>query len=296
MAAITAAAVKGLRERTGLPMMKCKQALTEAGGDEEKAIEILRKEGEKTMAIKAAERTTAFGRFGVYAGIDKPAGAMVELNCESAPVAGHEEFIQMCNDLAQALAESSGVTAVDELLALKSPSKTDMTLKEQLDELYGRMREVFKVGRFLRYEGSTGGYSHNSGTVSGVLLKVEGGTDEAAKDVAMHVAAVNPQYIKQDDVPAEVVEKEKAIFTAQAEESGKPPEIIEKMIGGRINKFLAEISLVDQPFVKDPDTKVGALVKKAGAEIVSVIRFEVGEGIEKEEVDFADEVAAQLKG
>ena len=127
------------------------------------------------------------------------------------------------------------------------------------------------------------------------MVALNGGDVELAKDIAMHVAAVNPQYIQQSDVPEEVVQKEKEIFTAQAAESGKPPEIIEKMIGGRINKFLAEISLLDQPFVKDPDVKIGALAKKAGAEVVAMVRFEVGEGIDKEEVDFAAEVAAQLK-
>jgi len=277
MAAITAAAVKGLRERTGLPMMKCKQALTEAGGDEEKAIEILRKEGEKTMAIKAAERTTAFGRFGVYAGIDKPAGAMVELNCESAPVAGHEEFIQMCNDLAQALAESSGVTAVDELLALKSPSKPDMTLKEQLDELYGRMREVFKVGRFLRYEGSTGGYSHNSGTVSGVLLKVEGGTDEAAKDVAMHVAAMKPEVLNKDDIDPDAVQKEREILSEAARKEGKPENIIEKMVVGRMRQFYAERALLEQPFVKDDKQTVGKYAKSAGMKVLDFKHWDLAD-------------------
>ena len=172
MAEITAAAVKELREETGLPMMKCKEALTAAGGDKEKAKEQLRKDGAKTMAIKSAERSTAFGRFGICVGVDKPSGAMVELLCESAPVAGHDEFIQLASDLAAALAANADVTTGEQLLAKPSPSKAGSSLQDQLDELYNRMREVFKVGRILRYDGPCGGYSHNSGTVSGVLVLV----------------------------------------------------------------------------------------------------------------------------
>ena len=277
MAAITAAAVKELRERTGLPMMKCKQALTASGGDQEKAIEQLREEGAKTMATKAAERSTAFGRFGIHAGVDQPAGAIVELNCESAPVAGHEEFVQLANDLAQALATSDGVSSTEELLALKSPSKPELTLKQQLDELYGRMREVFKVGRFQRYEGGTGGYSHNSGTISGVLVQVKGGTDEAAKDVAMHVAAMKPAVLKKEDIPSDEFDKEREILSKAARNEGKPDNIIEKMVEGRMRQFYAERALMEQPFVKDDKQSVGKYAKAAGMEVLSFVHWDLAD-------------------
>ena len=277
MAAITAAAVKELRERTGLPMMKCKQALTESGGDQEKAIEALREEGAKTMATKAAERSTAFGRFGIHAGVGESAGAIVELNCESAPVAGHEEFIQLADDLAKALAGSDGVSTTDELLALKSPSKPELTLKQDLDELYGRMREVFKVGRFQRFDGATGGYSHNSGTISGVLVQVDGGTDDAAKDVAMHVAAMKPAVLKKDDIDADEVAKEREILSKAARNEGKPENIIEKMVEGRMRQFYAEQALLEQPFVKDDKQSVEKYATSAGMEVLSFVHWDLAD-------------------
>ncbi len=285
MAAITAAAVKDLRERTGLPMMKCKQALAEAGGDEEQAIELLRKEGAKTMATKAAERSTAFGRFGTYTGVGNSAGAMVELNCESAPVAGHEEFIQLSNDLAQALAESDGISTADELLAAKSPSKPDLTLKDQMDELYGRMREVFKVGRIIRYEGGTGGYSHNSGTVSGVLVQVEGGSDEAAKDVAMHVAAMKPAVLDKDSIDADEVAKERNILSEAARAEGKPDNIIDKMVEGRMRQFYAERALLEQPFVKDDKQSVSKYAKGANMTILAYTHWDLADNAPAEEAE-----------
>jgi len=163
-------------------------------------------------------------------------------------------------------------------------------------ELVQKIGENISVRRIVQLNDKVvGQYVHGTKRI-GVLVALNGGDVELAKDIAMHIAAVNPQYVNQSDVPEEVIQKEKDIFTAQAAQSGKPPEIIEKMIGGRINKFLAEISLNDQPFVKEPDVKIGALAKKAGAEVIAMVRFEVGEGIEKEEVDFAAEVAAQLQG
>ena len=189
MSEITAAAVKAFRERTGLPLMDCKKALTEAGGDEDKAITLLRESG-RSLEEKRSDRETAFGRFGLYIGTDKSTGAMVELLCESAPVTQNEEFIQLANDLAQQLATGSGAATAEELLAQPSPSKAGSTLGEQREDLFNRIREVFRVGRMVRAEGSCGGYSHNAGTIAGVLLHVEGGTDEASKDIAMHVAAM----------------------------------------------------------------------------------------------------------
>src|SRR6478736_3559391 len=179
MAEITATLVRELRDETGLPMMDCKKALTESGGDKEKAKETLRKAG-IAIAAKRSDRETAFGRFGIYHGVEKKSGAVVELKCESAPVAGSAEFIQLANDLAQQLATGPGASTADELLAQPSPSQKGKTLKDVKDDMFNRIREVFNVGRMLRIEGGTGAYSHNSGTVSGVLLHVEGGTNEAA--------------------------------------------------------------------------------------------------------------------
>jgi elongation factor Ts len=191
MAGITAAQVKDLRERTGLPMMDCKKALSECDGDQQRAIQWLRERGAQVLS-KRMDRETSFGRFGIYASFDPPVGAMVELKCESAPVTQNEEFVQLANDLAQQLATGPGAATGDELLAQPSPSKPGMTLGEQKDELFNRIREVFNVGRFERIEGACGSYSHNAATVAGVLLQVEGGTPELAKDVCMHIAAMRP--------------------------------------------------------------------------------------------------------
>ena len=191
MAEISAAAVKQLREETGLPLMDCKKALTECHGDKQEAIRWLRERGAKIMGNRAG-RETAFGRFGIFAGLDKSCGAIVELKCESDPVAKNAEFVQLANDLAQQLATGPGAASAEELLAKPSPSKPGKTLGDQRDELMNRIREVFNVGRFARFDGTCGGYSHNSGTVSGVLLSVTGGTDAAAKDVCMHIAAMRP--------------------------------------------------------------------------------------------------------
>lgn len=279
MAQITASAVKALRERTGLPMMKCKEALTEAGGDEQQAVELLRKEGAKTMAIKAAERSTAFGRFGIYASVGGSAGAMVELKCESAPVAGHEEFVQLATDLAQALATGPGAATAEELLAQKSPSKPDITLQDQLDELYNRMREVFKVGRLIRYEGGCGGYGHSAGKTLGALVQVEGGNDEAAKNIAMHVVAAQPQVLTVEQLDKDAVAKEREILTDMSRKEGKPENIIEKMVDGRMRQYYGQHVLLEQPYVKDDKQTVGAYAKSEGMKIKAFECWELeGEG------------------
>jgi elongation factor Ts len=275
MPEITAAAVKAFRERTGLPLMDCKQALTEAGGDEEKAVDILRKRGEK-LVDKRSDRETAFGRFGIYSGADKPSGAMVELKCESAPVAQNTEFIQLANDMAQALA-ANPVTGSDALLALKSPSKPTMTLGEQMAELFNRIREKFEVGRMVRFDGACGGYSHNSGTVAGVLVQIDGGNDVASKDVSMHIAAMRPAALSPEELDPAIVASERKLLRDAALAEGKPENIVDKMVEGRLRQFYAERVLLEQPFVKDDKQSVGEYAKSNGMKVLKFVHYVLGE-------------------
>lgn len=275
MAEITAAAVKALRERTGLPMMDCKKALTECNGNESDAIDWLRKQGLKTME-KRSDRETSFGRMGLYAGVDKPVGAMVELKCESAPVTQNEEFIQLANDLARQLATGPGAADGEALLDQPSPSKPGQTLRQVRDDLFNRIREVFNVGRLIRFEGPCGAYFHNSGTVSGVLLQVDGGTDEAAKDVCMHVAAMRPKSVTVSELDPALVAKEREILTAAAKAEGKPDNIIDKMVDGRMRNFYAETVLAEQPFVKDDKQTVGQYAKANDMKLVRFAHWELG--------------------
>jgi elongation factor Ts len=275
MAEITAAAVRALRDKTGLPMMDCKKALTESGGDEAGAIEVLRKSG-LALSLKRGDRETSFGRFGIYAGVDKKAGAIVEVKCESAPVAGGEEFIQLCQDLAEALATGGDAASADDLLARPAASKPGQTLKDVKDDMFNRIREVFNVGRFQRFEGPCGGYSHNSGTVSGVLLQIEGGTDEAAKDVCMHVAAMRPAAMSKEEVDPALVDKEREILRDAALKEGKPANIVDKMVEGRLKNFYAERVLTEQPFVKDDKQSVGQYAASKGMKLKKFIHWELG--------------------
>jgi len=286
MAAISASMVKELRDRTGLGMMECKKALAASDGDIDKAIEEMRKKS-GMKAAKKAGRTAAEGVVATKISEDGRFGILVEVNSETDFAARDEGFLAFV-DRVTATAFEAKTTDVGTLM--------EGELEEARGALVQKIGENISVRRIVQLEGDrVGQYVHGNNRI-GVLVALSAGEEVLAKDIAMHIAAVNPQYVKQADVPEEVVQKEKDIFTAQAEQSGKPPEIIEKMIGGRIKKFLAEISLLDQPFVKDPDMTVGALAKKAGAEVLAIYRFEVGEGIEKDETDFAAEVAAQLKG
>jgi elongation factor Ts len=284
MSQVTASLVKELRDRTGLGMMECKRALVEADADIDKAIEDLRKSS-GMKAAKKAGRTAADGLVSVK--VEGGYGVVVEVNSETDFVARDEGF-------------QGFVAAV--VNAGFSSKATDMTALMEGDLESAREALVQKIGenisprRISSVEADVvGGYVHSNNRIA-VVVGLSGGDEELAKDVAMHVAAVNPAVVSSDQMPADIVAAEKEIFAAQARESGKPEEIIEKMIVGRVNKFLKESSLVDQPFVKDPDTSVGNLVKAAGAEILSFVRFEVGEGIDVEEVDFAAEVAAQVQG
>lgn len=277
MSQITAAKVKSFRERTGLPLMECKSALAEADGDEEKAVEILRKRGDK-LNDKRSDRETAFGRYGLYCGLDKSTGAIVELKCESAPVTQNEDFVQLANDMAAALATTTDeVTTSDALLALKSPSQSDKTLGEQMAELFNRIREKFEVGRMKKFDGPCGGYFHNSGTVAGVLIHVDGGTDEAAKDVSMHIAAMRPAALSTDELDAEIVAKEREILRSAALAEGKPEAIVDKMVEGRIRQYFAEQVLLEQAFVKDDKQTVGKFAEGNGMKIKQFASFVLGQ-------------------
>lgn len=275
MAEITASAVKSLRDRTGLPMMDCKRALQDASGNEESAIETLRKQGIKTQSIRQ-DRETTEGRFAVYTDFDKPVGAMIELRCESAPVASHEEFIRLADDLAKQLATGPGAETAEQLLEQPSPSQPDKTLQDQKDDLFNRMREVFNVARILRVDAQCGAYTHHAGVNKGVLLEVEGGDSAAAKDVCMHVAAMNPAAISTDDLDPTLVEKERAILMDAARKEGKPENIIEKMVTGRMQQFYAQQVLNEQPFVKDDKQTVGKFAAANGMKLVRFVHWELG--------------------
>lgn len=285
MAEITASLVKELRERTGLGMMDCKKALAESGGDIDKAIEDLRK-ASGLKAAKKAGRTAAEGQVMVRLADDRSYGVMVEVNSETDFAARDSNFVQFANQVLNTAfnrKEADVAKLMDGEL-----EQARLALVQKIGENIGVRRIAVAQGQGAQ----VGSYVHSNNRIA-VLVTMRGGDEELARDVAMHIAAVNPMVVKAEDVPAEVLAKESEIYTAQAAESGKPADIVEKMVSGRLRKFIEEVSLTEQAFVKDPDTKVGALVKSAGAEMLSFTRFEVGEGIEKEVVDFAAEVAAQ---
>jgi elongation factor Ts len=275
MVEIKALAVKSLRDKTGLPMGKCKEALQATDGDEAAAIEWLRKDNIKVQASRS-DRETAFGRMGLYTDWDAGVGALVEVLCESAPVAGSTDFIELAADLAKQLATGKGAQTGDELLAQPSPSKSGQTLGEQLNDLTNKIREVFKVGRVLRIDGKTSGYAHHAGRTVGVLVEVEGGTPEAAKDVCLHIASMSPQVLSKEDIPAEDIEKEREILTAAAKTEGKPDNIIPKMVEGRLRNYYAERALLEQPFVKDDKKTVGQFAKDNKMTIKSFVLWELG--------------------
>lgn len=291
--AVTASMVKELRERTGLGMMDCKKALVAAEGDIELAIDNLRKSGQ-AKAAKKAGRTAAEGAVLAVSSADNKMALLLEVNSETDFVARDDNFKSFVSLVANRALETKE-TNIEALMALPAEEGGDASLEAARLELVQKIGENIQVRRakLIEAEGVAGSYIH--GGRIGVVVAMKGGNVELSKDVAMHVAASNPLVVNPADVSEDVLNREKEIYTAQARESGKPEEIIEKMIVGRVKKYLAEVSLVEQAFVKDPDVKVGKLAKGAGAEIISFTRFEVGEGIEKEEVDFAAEVAAQVK-
>jgi elongation factor Ts len=293
--AITAAQVKELRERTGSGMMECKKALVDAGGDMDAAIETLRKTG-LAKADKKAGRVASEGLIVIETSDDGMTAAVVEVNCETDFVAKKAEF----QDFARAIARrvlTADPTDVDALLAMPLQEGDDASIELARKALVASIGENINVRRFVRYQATAGRLAHyQHGVRIGVLVELSGGDDELARDIAMHVAASKPQYRSGEDVPPEVLDKEREIFSAQAESSGKPANIVEKMVDGRIRKFLGEITLLGQPFVKDPDLTVGRLLENGGAMVVSFERLELGEGIEKKVENFADEVMAQVKG
>ena len=281
--------VKELRERTGAGMMECKKALVETGGDLEAAAEHLRKSGQ-AKADKKAGRVAADGRVVVAAEGNK--AVIVEVNSETDFVAKDENFMAFSDSVAAA-ALATGTTDVE---AFASASLADgRTVEIARTELISKVGENIGVRRIAFVESDSILASYTHGARIGAVVALDGGDGELARDIAMHVAASNPSCIDESGVPAETLEKEKRILTEQALESGKPAEIVEKMVLGRINKFLKEITLVGQPFVKDPDVSVGKLLKGAGATVTAFVRFEVGEGIEKKQENFADEVMKQIE-
>lgn len=285
MADIKASMVKELRDRTGLGMMECKKALTEAAGDIEAAIEAMRKSS-GMKAAKKAGRTAAEGTVVIKIADDRSVGILLEVNSETDFAARDENFLGFVG------------LVLDQVFATKNTDVASLMageLETAREALVQKIGENISVRRAEVVEGANvGGYVHGNGKIA-VLASLTGGEEALAKDVAMHIAAVNPQVAKPEEMPAELLASERAIYVAQAADSGKPPEIVEKMVEGRVRKFLAESSLVEQPFVKDPELKIGQLLKNANADINGFSRFEVGEGIEKELVDFAAEVAAQMK-
>jgi len=288
MAAITAAQVKELRERTGAGMMECKRALVETDGDIEIAIENMRKSGQ-AKAAKKAGRIAAEGIIMVRS--DDQAALILEINSETDFVSRDEGFLAFANavvDVALANKVADIETLKSTMIDGKSVEDTRLTLITTI----GENIQIRRIDLLTAENGQIASYLH--GGRIGVIVAINGGDTEVAKDVAMHIAASNPQVINPEDVDESVVEKEKEIFIAQAKESGKPDNIIEKMIGGRLKKFLGEVSLTGQPFVKDPSTSVGDLLKGKDATATAFIRYEVGEGIEKKEEDFAAEVMAQV--
>ncbi len=274
MADISAAAVKALRDKTQLPMMECKRALVETGGDEEQAIRLLRESGKKTMA-KRSDRSTDAGRLAIYAKLDPGVGVMVELQCESASVATHQEFAELARDLAEQLATGPGASSPDDLWRQPSPSHPGQTLADQRDDLANRIRENFRLQRTVRIDGPCGGYVHHTGT-DGVLLEVRGGSAELAKDVSMHIAAMKPTVVHKEDVDPAEVQREREILARQAETEGKPAKIIEKMVEGRLRNFFAEKVLAEQPFVRDEKTTVGKHAKAGGMELKRFVRWQLG--------------------
>ena len=289
--AITASMVKELRERTGAGMMECKKALVESDGDIEAAIEFLRKSGQ-AKADKKAGRTAAEGRIVIRTSSDGRRAVMVEVNCETDFVAGDDNFIRFAEGVADLVLERQPAD-LDSLLAAPLG---EVSVEEARKALIAKIGENITVRRFesLEISGAAGQYLH--GSRIGVLVDLEGGSAGLARDIAMHIAASRPVCISADQVDPALIEKEKEIFRAQAEESGKPAEIIEKMINGRINKYLKEITLLGQPFVKNPDDTVEKLLARESATVKRFARLEVGEGIEKKSENFAEEVMAQVQG
>jgi len=287
MATITAAMVGELRAKTDAPMMECKKALTEAGGDPVKAEEILRvKLGSK--ASKAASRITAEGVVAAY--IQGTVGALVEVNCETDFVTKNDDFLKMASEAARLVAEGNPA----DVAAMGALELNGKTLEEQRTELVGRIGENMSFRRFKRFDSGSKLVSYLHGTRIGVMVEYDGADEQVAKDVAMHIAAMKPVSLSSDQVPAELIERERSVASLKAAESGKPADIAAKMVEGSVQKFLKEVSLLAQPFVKNDKQTVEQMLKANNTTIKSFVMFIVGEGIEKKQDDFAAEVAAQV--
>ena len=291
--AITAALVKDLRERTGAGMMDCKKALNETNGDMEAAIDLMRASG-AAKAAKKSGRVAAEGLVKVNISDDKKTATILEVNSETDFVTKGDDFIESVNTLG-ALALKTTPKNIDDFLTQTLDNGDSLEkAREDIVAKVGENVSIRRVETITIDSGVIGAYKH--GERIAVVSVLEGGDEALAKDIAMHVAATRPECVSEEQLDPELLEREKAIFVEQARESGKPDNIIEKMIGGRMKKFVNEVTLYGQAFVKDPDTTVGALAKSNNAEVISFVRYEVGEGIEKKEENFADEVAAQMKG
>ena len=291
---ITAAQVKELREKTGAGMMDCKKVLTETNGDEEKAIELLRERG-IMKAAKKSDRIAAEGLVDTYINDSKKIGSIVEVNAETDFVAKNADVQAFVKDVARQVAEKNPEN-VEALLEQKFIGNEEITVQEELTNKIATIGENMTIRRFARFEteGTVASYIHGDGKI-GVLVDMDKANDELEKDVCMHIAAAKPEFLAENDVPAERVEKEKEILKAQVINEGRPEAVAEKIVAGRLGKFYGEICLLDQEFVKDPSQKVGNLVSSKGAKVNAFVRFEKGEGIEKKEENFAEEVAKQLK-
>ncbi len=274
--------IKEVRSRTGVGFGDCKKALEDAGDDIDKAIEIIRKQS-AVKAAKKADRTAAEGLLAMHVSENGDSGAMVEVNSETDFAARNERFIDFANEAVKWVVKHGD----SEMEGLEEA-------REQLVQIIGENVSVRRAVRFVSQGGEVGSYLHSNDKL-GALVEIRGGDAVLGKEIAMHVTAMNPMVLAADQVPEQVLRTERGIYEAQALESGKPESIVQKIVDGRVRKFLAESSLLDQPFVRDPDTKVGDLLEQAGAQCLRFIRFEVGEGVEKKDEDFAAEVAAQLE-
>lgn len=274
MAEITAQMVKELRERSGLPMMDCKQALTETGGDSTKALELLRKRG-AAAAEKKAGRATSEGRIGSYVDRARGVGALVEMLCESAPVSNNPMFKELADGIAKAAA-LSGETDPEKLKSVPSADDPGQTVADLIHAVVNVIRENMQIGRIIRVQGRPAAYVHFNGKV-GVIVGAEGGADDALlNDVCMHIAAMSPQGVAREDVPADLVAKEREIAAELVRQSGKPENMIDKIVSGKMNRWFAERVLIEQPFVKDDKRTVGDVLKAAGTRIVGFTRLQVG--------------------
>ena len=285
MSNISAAQVKELREKTGLGLMDCKKALEDADGNMDKAIEELR----KTSGVKASKKSGRSAADGLIAikNIEDQI-FMIEVNCETDFVARDDSFVEFTSQTLKSFSENPEKT-LQELM--------DDGIEDNREKIVQKLGENIVVRRVAKTESTTitGSYLHSNNKI-GCIVSLEGGSQDLAIDIAMHAAATDPLAVSPADIPSELVEKEREIYKAQSEDSGKPPEIIEKMIEGKVSKFLEEVSLTEQDFVKDPNTKINELLKENSASILNFTRFEVGEGIEVEKVDFATEVMSQIEG